>query len=219
MFIVYGNLTMMNQPTILTHPDSYKTGARVLFLVSRNKDGGTGGRPRAVQISYSPAEFDDKLKRLTDSMLPNERIYGSTEERDMDKAIRMFKERQLKIEDERNDAYYNFYKHMNGTWASCLQRNAARIGKKFLFDLDTQELKDEFDYFLEYWGIMSGNNPEGKINAPLIKAQAGPSGPVYFYRSKSGWHALSQPFNTKALLSEKLQATCHRNSMMLWAYT
>lgn len=204
---------MTNLPTILNHPDSYKTGARVLFLVSRNKDGGTGGRPRAVRISYSQAEFDDKLEALADDMLANERIYGSTEERDMDKAIRMFKERMLKIDDERNDHYYNFYKHLNGTWASCLQRNAGRVGKKFLFDLDTDELKAEFDYFLEYWRAMKNAN-----NTALLKAQAGPE-EVYQYRSKSGWHAITSPFNVKPLLSEPIQAACHRNSMMLWSYT
>lgn len=210
---------MTNLPTILNHPDSFKTGARVLFLVSRNKDGGAGGRPRAVRISYSVEEFNAQLNTLVGMMLPNERIYGSTEERDVDKAIRMFKERMLANDFNDGKPYYDFYKHLNGGWASCLQRNAGRVGKKFLFDLDTEELKAEFDYYIEYWRGMSGENPEGKINSALVKAQAGPTGPIYFYRSKSGWHAITSPFNTKALLSEDLARACHRNSMMLWSYT
>lgn len=146
-------------------------------------------------------------------MLANERVYGSTEERDLDAAIRTFKERMLKNDDYNGENYYNFYKHLNGGWASCLQRNAARGEKKFLFDLDTEELKAKFDYFVEFWRAMKNAN-----NEALIKANAGPA-EVYQYRSKSGWHALTSPFNVKPLLDEDMQKACHRNSMMLWSYT
>lgn len=180
---------------LIPHPQSFKSGARVLHLVSRNKD--TDVRERSgLAITHSVEQFDGKLEQFMSLARPGQRIYASAEPRDVAKAIRAFKMAQL-------DADYDadptaFYRNIEARWASALMQpsHAVKGEKLWLIDCDTDaettQARAALDEFYDQDFI-------------------------YDYASKTGTHILIKPFNlTKCL--QTFQNLIHKNALMLWAY-
>lgn len=174
---------------VINHPDRFKEGIRILHLIERNKDSNQN-KTHALEISRSVEEFDKKLNRLLSLGVPNTRIYASTSQRDIHKAIRLFKERQLDA--DYDESTWKFYNNLQARWISCLSnpKCVVKEDKLWLFDCDTPE---------EYIWCMGSLGPMEK----------------YTYETKNGQHIIVKPFNMHEY-SEGLNP--HKNSLMLWAY-
>jgi hypothetical protein len=180
--------------TLLHHPATYTTGTRVLMLKSRHKDGVV--KERAItRITHSELHFLAALTELLKEAQPNERIYGSIGERSMEASIREFKRRQLDA--DYDDDPERFYRAIHDRWVSCLMAPISQQTKFWLFDCDSEQ--DAVD-------------AKGQLGLYYDR-----DFPIYEYRSKSGYHIVTAPFNRK-MLSEKVKKLIHTNPLMLWAY-
>jgi hypothetical protein len=161
-------------------------------LKGRHKDGIKNERT-LTRISYSSEEFYINLKSLSELAVPNERIYASVGSRDISKATRLFKERQLAASYEPDETI--FYKNVESRWVSCLMDSKTQEEKWFLFDCDNY---NEFDDTNEELKKVYGTR-------------------YYAYSTKSGHHIITSPFD-KSLLSQEIQLLINHNPLMLWAY-
>lgn len=180
---------------ILNHPNKFKQGVRILILTLRAKDGGKVTKPDRVarkMISRNEQEFDECLNKLNSIAKENERIYATADPRDMEKGIRIFKERQLEADYYDTDSKYSFYTDIANRWISALQSPKARIGTTFLVDVDYEE-----NDVVKIKNEIKDNN---------IKID-------YEYKTKNGEHLILQPFNP-GLVS----FSCAKNAMMLWGF-
>lgn len=160
-------------------PEFLKTGYRILMLIERNKDKAsdqkrTTDRKNIRAISSCPTEFDEILAQLESMRLPNQRIYSTVNERSMPKAIRMFKERQLKNDYESEENKYAFYTDIQNRFLSCLQNPSCKASSYFLIDIDHQ-LEDKYEA-----------EKEILINYSKI---------LFECPTPNGFHVITRPFN------------------------
>ncbi len=168
-------------------------GTRVLELKGRNKD--DAGKRAITRVTHSVEQFARCLSELVGQARLGERIYGTAGARDMKKAIRFFKERQLAA--DYDDRPERFYERIEDRWASCLMSPSAQDEKMWLFDCDTHHEEEVVLYELEHF-----------YNQPMTP---------YWYDSKSGRHCLVQPFN-RMPLNRVAQSCLHENALILWGY-
>jgi hypothetical protein len=182
----------------LSHPDKYKTGLRVVFLVKRNKDG--DGEPiqaadrRTVFVTDGVEAHDKLINYLYPNMKEGTRIYSSLDERRLDKAILEFKNMQLAA-DESEVQQRVFYDSTTRAWHRSLMQARARKTKLFLFDCDDAEQAERASNALRFYDIKS----------------------LHDYPTKNGHHFITQPFNTGPLPRD-IQKIAQRNAMLLWAW-
>lgn len=122
----------------IDHPNTFKTGCRVVSLINRGR--GTGQKSTKSIVTHDENEFDTALKLLLPMMVDvDDRIYSSLSERDINKAIRTFKERQLQADYDQHTE--NFYRNVKARWISCLMKPSnVKSGKKlWLLDCDSPE--------------------------------------------------------------------------------
>lgn len=181
---------------IIEHPESFKEGVRILMRTWRNKEGGNlGGRPDRKSkklVSRNPKEFDECFNILMGDRIGMERIYSSVDQRDMEKGIRIFKQRMLDSDYYKKDERHGFYIDVYNRWISSIQSPQARKGKTFMVDVDDD--KNEEDSIRE------------EIKEKGLEL-------VHEYPTKNGRHFILKPFNPKTVSFEVLQ-----NHMMLWVY-
>ena len=180
---------------LINHPIEYKQGIRILMLTLRSKDGGKVTKPDRIArklISRNEEEFDKHLNSLIKIAKENERIYVTLDARDMNKAIRKFKEDQLQADYYDIDSRNSFYVDIYNRWISALQSPSSRVGTLFMVDVDYD--KDDITKIKE----------EIKKNNLVV---------VYDYKTKNGEHIILEPFNP-SLVSFK----CIKNQMMLWCF-
>lgn len=182
---------------ILEHPPLFKEGVRILIRMTRNKDGAVGNVDRHAKkiITRSPEEFDAAIEELVSTSQEGERVYSTVEARDVKKAIRLFKNRQL-------DADYDghiedFYLDIKNRWVSCLQNPRASSGTLFLFDCDDAETH------LSVVNTLKERGHGEKI--------------LHDYPTKNGAHVITKPFDYTKLPPE-LHKVIHKNALILWAY-
>lgn len=183
---------------LIPHPGHYTVGTRVLILKGRNKDGATDQRV-IMRVTHEPGKFARALAELMSLQRPGERIYVTAGARDVSKAMRLFKERQL-ANDYAQDPL-DFYCHIEARWISCLMAVEAQAEKLWLFDCDDLLAIDETGTALSNLAAL-GHLPETT---------------VYFYATKNGGHYITPPFN-RTLLPDSVQARLQTNPLMLWAY-
>ena len=180
---------------VIAHPERFMDGTRVVMLKSRHKDGIADERT-ILRVSHGVGRFMRQINYLLEIMQPNERIYASAGARDLKKAVRIFKERQLEA-DYAGDPE-DFYRHIDARWASCLMAPNAQAEKYWLFDCDTD------------------------ADAAIARAEYLANGRAtvdpYSYRSKNGEHIVVSPFD-RSRLSAPVQAMLHDNATILWAFT
>jgi hypothetical protein len=179
---------------LLEHGENFTNGIRVLMLLGRNKDGCENKRTKLV-VSQNSVEFREHLEDLCEVSTPGQRIYASLARRDLQKAIRLFKERQLQADYSETQ---HFYANLNKTWVSCLMNEQAATKKEkfWLIDCDT------FDEFNDVVRLLGDN----------LSIYEG------HYKTKNGFHVIVKPFNLKMELPIELHALVNRNPMMLWGY-
>lgn len=184
--------------------DFFKTGWRVIIMLLRQKDGGHN-RPDYHAKKYlvnGVDEFNEKFTYLKDlkrkeSAIPY-RIYSSVNERDMNKAIRHFKQEQLDRDYDCDEIKHRFYVDIKNRFIGSAQRPQSRKSSYFLFDIDFQ-------------------NPEDKIFVMQLKAHLRLdvyAEIIYEYETPHGYHIITKPFNYK-LLEENVYYTIKKDAMML----
>lgn len=183
---------------LIDHPDRFTEGTRVLLLKGRHKDGVETQRC-IMRVTHDSTAFRRTINDLLSQAAPGERIYASAGARDVTKAVRFFKARQL-ANDYAADPL-DFYRHIEARWISCLMEPTAQADKIWLFDCDDQAAIDDTD------------------EAIFTLKESGHIGPdaSWFYRTKNGGHFLVLPFN-RDLLPESVAARLHTNPIMLWGY-
>jgi hypothetical protein len=190
---------MTKERTDIKHPASFKDGVRVLLLMLRAKDGGSAKTDRKATkkvVTQSPAEFDEALSELRGMWRPDERIYSTINARNLDKAIRLFRYRQLDADYFATTDKHSFYLDLENRWISCLKDKAASVGSLFLFDTDQErEYETAFDE-LE--------------NVPGLDC-------ITDYPTRNGRHIITRPFNP-GLLSADVRIMLKKNALMLWSY-
>lgn len=164
----------------------FTDGVRVLFLIWRNKEGAKVVRNLKIRklISSDEEEFEKCLEQLLDlkeryAELPL-RIYSTVNKRNMDKAIRKFKELQLENDYQDKAQFYGFYKDIKNRWISSLMRPSSRLETQFIIDIDNEDK----DYLKKI---------ESEIleHTELIKK----------YKTKNGYHLIVKPFNPNLIKS------------------
>lgn len=190
----------------IDHPASFKEGVRVLLLMLRAKDGGSAKTDRkAVKkiVTQSPQEFDEALQELRGRWKETERIYASINPRNIGKAIRLFKYRQLDADYFASKDHQSFYLDLNNRWYSCLMDGKSSDSSLFLFDVD---------------------NDVPKGVHPTITAKVSEWEVLDDYPTRNGRHVITTPFNPAVL--ERFNpkdglATLkclQRDALMLWSY-
>ena len=176
------------------HPEEFRSGTRVLLLVSRRKDGAAATQ-RITRVSHDPEQFGRRHAELATMAAPGDRIYASASARNLKRASRLFRQRQL-------DADYDaepmgFYRGLEGRWHSCLMSKEAQIDNLYLFDCDEP---GDLDNVREQLHLHYSRDME-----------------PYEYATKNGYHVVTQAFNFGEM-KEQVQRLICRNAMMLWSY-
>lgn len=159
-------------------PDIFKEGHRGILMIHRNKDGCTGDTQRKAfkRISRNKGEWHAIVTELNEMRLeyfPDYRLYAHVNMRNMDKAIRLFKERQLEADYDKNENHYGFYTDITNRFFSCFSNPKASDESWFLLDCDST--RDYEDCMTEL------------ANHKMIYA--------YDYRTRNGYHIITSPFN------------------------
>ncbi len=172
--------------SIMDEWKGFTDGVRVLFLIWRKKEGAKVDRNLKIRklVSLSEEEFKECLSQLIDlrekySELPL-RIYSTVNKRNMDKAIRKFKELQLENDYQDKAQFYGFYKDIKNRWISSLMRPSSRLETQFIIDIDNEDK----DYLKKI---------ESEIleHTELIKK----------YKTRNGYHLIVKPFNPNLIKS------------------
>lgn len=178
-------------PTVIDHTHDFKSGTRVLSLVGRLKDGVSNQRG-VNRVTHNESQWETAFSAFLANMQEGQRIYCTAGSRDVAKASRLFKERQLAAEYDEDPL--NFYRALEARWASALTSPSSQLQKVWMFDCDTDaEIK-------------------------VVEVEAAARGiPVTWYKTKNGRHGLVAPFN-KMLVSEQVRSLIHMNALGLLAY-
>jgi len=173
----------MNKETekIIAEFDGFTDGVRMLMLIHRKKEGGAQRDRSAIKrIAYSQEEFEEELDKLVsiknESDIPY-RIYSSVNKRDMNKAIRIFKGRQLDADYEDEYNRDMFYLDIKNRWISAICNPKTKTEIAFMIDLDD---KDGLKELKEKLFPIVGRN----FNK---------------FETKNGWHVVTPPFNPALL--------------------
>lgn len=162
----------------------FMDGYRFIMLTQRHGDGGRSNNPdrvaRKKRISKDREEFleivEEFLEIKNDTEVPL-RIYSCVNSRDIKKAIREFKQRQLDADYFDEDSRNNFYLDVKNRWFSSIMQPKCRAETKFLIDVDNiigdKSDISEVDKYLK------------EINVKVLLK----------YPTKNGWHIVTKPFN------------------------
>ncbi len=168
------------------------SGYRMMMLIDRTKGGNE--RNRSIRkISKNKEEFVKNLEFFLNLKKPQERIYSCVNERDINKAIKIFKQSQLDADYYDEESRNSFYLDIKNRWISSLMKPQARKRNSFLIDIDTKD-KIEVDRIIY---------DLGKITKNYIK-----------YETKNGWHIICSPFNPSLLKNVDVK----KDSLLLLDY-
>jgi len=179
---------------VISHPDSYTEGVRLLLLASRPKDGAPKAR-RTTRVSNNSKHFHLMLEELNKMKEPNDRIYVSLSQRDILKASRLF--RHKLVEADYGPTPKDFYKNIHNHWVSCLmvKESTLKEDKLWMFDCDSQ---------VEYQDLW----------VALFDLQI----PIHYqYATKNGVHVVVKPFN-RTLIDKRYLDILSDNPLILWSY-
>lgn len=163
--------------------DGFTDGVRFLMLSHRSKEGGHNrDRKQFKRIANGQDEFAEILEEMLEVKHTSKkpyRIYSCVNERDINKAIRLFKQNQLDADYYDEESKNSFYFDIKNRWISALMRHQSRAETNFLIDLDTKN-KDEVKETEEFIFRAIGRNS--------LK-----------YETKNGYHFITPPFNPKLM--------------------
>lgn len=180
---------------------NFMDGYRVIMLTHRSKEGGHNrDRKQVKRISANREEFEAILHELLDIKeksggIPY-RIYANVNARDINKAIRIFRQNQLDAEYYDEESRLGFYLDIKNRWISALMRPQAKAEALFMFDLDGEYDLDE-------------------IRGAICKVTRN----MIVYKTKNGHHIITEPFNPMMLPTWVLQKhEIKKDSMLLLHY-
>lgn len=164
-------------------PEHFTGGMRGILLLHRNKDGALGNaQTKSIKrISKNPQEWKKivyEFLHLKSTLYPHHRVYASLNPRNIDKAIREFKRRQLENDYASEEIKNWFYQDISNSFFSCLMNPNCRDGNYFLIDCDSEQ---------EY------QKARVLISSTLF---------VFEYKTKNGWHIITNPFNPNEIKLE-----------------
>jgi len=174
-------------------------GVRVFMLTKRNKEGGKSHHPDRVAtkiITTNIREAEEAIETLLEQIGENERIYMSVNSRNMEKAIRKFKEMMLASDYDQISIRNKFYIDIRNRFISALMKPTSRKTSYFLIDVDNEE---ELNYFIRF---LSENKIEIWERIP----------------TKNGEHFIVDPFNPN-LVDEKFINCIKKDAMVLLYWT
>ncbi len=162
-------------------------GYRVLFLIHRSKEESVSANNDKVRkiISKNKDEFKTALISLlqdfynTDNIL---RIYSCVNARDINKAIRQFKQEQLDADYYDIESKNSFYIDVKNRFIGALMKPASRTETQFILDCDS--MKEQEDALKKV----------AELEIEVIK----------MYPTKNGWHIITKPFNPNLFLVENV---------------
>lgn len=176
---------------------NFMDGVRVVMLIDRGVMNSNKGSKRWINkiITTNESEWINAVNRLLEMQYylnePDIRLYSCLNDRKLDRAIQMFKHKQI---DLKSDMKQKFYSRINDSFSSCLMKPENRASKYFLLDIDSKDLSEVEDFVLRE-KISIANN----------------------YETKNGWHFIVLPFNVK--LAEGYKTfTVNKDAMMLVHY-
>lgn len=155
------------------------SGYRMIMLIDRSGPGKDRRHGKSTRkISKNKEEFMEILKEFVEARKGTERIYSCVNERDINKAIRIFKQNQLEADYYDEESRNSFYLDIKNRWLSCFMQPQARKTSYFLLDVDTKN-KETLDNIKENLC---------KISANYIR-----------YETENGFHFICPPFNPELL--------------------
>ena len=163
----------------------FMSGYRFIMLTQRSKEGGKVNKPDRVakkRISSNKEEFLEIVKNFLEIKQQSDkplRIYSSVNSRDIEKAIREFKHRQLDADYYDEESRHKFYLDIKNRWISCLMNPSSRSETKFLIDVE-DIIKES-----ENWDISIIRKHLEDIKVKVLLQ----------YPTKSGIHIITEPFN------------------------
>jgi len=180
--------------------EAFTDGYRCLFLIHRNKEGGNTNNTKARKlISRNKVEFKKLLRDLVEEKKYSDipyRIYSSLNERNFEKAIRQFKYEQLEADYYDQVQKENFYLDIKNRFLGALMQPSQRKTSLFMFDVDDEEGRD----------VMG----EALCSLP-------PEHIVMQYKTKNGWHIITEPFNYTKIIFPK-GCEFKKDGLILLAY-
>lgn len=155
-------------------------GVRVLFLIHRNKEGGEHSNTKLIKaVSRSEEDIVDTIyELLIEKDKRSEltlRIYMSVNARNMQKAVRQFKQNMLDNDYNKFEEHDNFYFDIWNRWISSLMKPASRDETFFLIDCDDE---NETQTALKE---LAGLEKDDMI--------------IKQYKTKNGMHIITKPYN------------------------
>ncbi len=155
------------------------SGYRMLMLIDRSKCGTDRNKNKSIRkISKNKEEFLEILQEFLDLKKDGERIYSCVNERDINKAIRIFKQNQLDADYYDEESRNSFYLDIKSRWISAIMRPQAKKESSFLLDIDT---KDKIE-------LEDIKKRLCKISSNYVR-----------YETKNGYHFICPPFNPELL--------------------
>lgn len=179
----------------------FRDGIRVLLLVHRKKDGSTWrDRHKELVITDCEEHFNKQLERLIEKAKASKdrlRVYSTVNRRNMQKAIREFKTRQLAIDYSDPLTMTMFYRTIHDKFISCLMQQNCRDETIFKFDVDIKDYRNKMNLL----GELEEHTKILSIN-----------------ETKQGWHIFTEPFNPNLIDYKKYYTEFNKDSLVLWHY-
>ena len=191
--VEYAKIQLTKELTLRTFKD-HIDGVRVLFIIARKEV--KGNKKMHKRISRNAEEFAQQLEELLiiqrESEIPL-RIYSSVNSRDVNKAIRKFKETQLQNDYDNESNKLDFYCDVKNRFLSALMVPSSRSSRNFLIDIDDPAQLDKCK----------------EVLSPLTEI-------LLEYPTKNGFHLVVKPFNVSLL--NLPDVTINKDGLMLLAY-
>ena len=179
----------------------YTEGTRILLLIQRSKDGGHQNSEyhrRALRmISNSSDEYRKCLQMmimLQSTTHTTHRVYATVNPQSLKNGERVFKIKMLESDFSSEDQKQTFYERLEDRWISALvSSKSPKNTQKFIVDVDQKDDSDALHFLYE--------------------------NEIHIYRkypTKSGWHIITEPFNS-ALLKPEI-ADLQKEGLLLIAY-
>lgn len=165
----------------------FHEGHRGLLLLHRKKDGHDGAYPQRdckKRIVSCKEEYINCLCEFLDLKAKSDkelRIYASLNPRNIEHAIRNFKQDQLNADYYDVTSRNSFYTDIQNRFFSCFMSYQSKAGTLFIIDVDDNSIMDAVDKLIADLDIH-----------------------VYTkYATKNGWHIVVAPFNPQLWSMDK----------------
>jgi len=180
LIIKYKNINKETEK-ILEKFDGFTDGVRFLMLIHRTKDGGNDNNRKTFRkISTNQDEFENILdEMITIKKTANKayRIYSCVNSRNINKAIKLFKQKQLDADYYDEDSKNSFYLDIKNRWISSLMKPQSKADNSFLIDIDEDDNKEKAEQII--CNLVGRNFKK--------------------FNTKNGYHFITPPFNPQLM--------------------